>query len=87
MPTPQLLFRLFHQEAVRLFTPTPVAFHCSCSRQRSRNALAALDPQEVEQLLRERGNITMDCEFCNQQYQFSRADLFGSDSPDSTIRH
>ena len=32
---------------------------------------------ELEELLRELGGITMDCEFCNQQYRFGREDLAG----------
>ena len=71
----QLLHRLYHQEPVRLFEPSTVNFHCTCSRQRTRNALASLNPTEVEELLEELGSITMDCEFCNQQYRFLREDL------------
>ena len=71
----QLLHRLYHQEPVRLFEPSTVNFLCSCSRQRTRNALASLNPAEVEELLEDMGSITMDCEFCNQQYRFLRADL------------
>jgi molecular chaperone Hsp33 len=29
----------------------------------------------VNDLLEELGSITMDCEFCNQQYRFGREDL------------
>jgi molecular chaperone Hsp33 len=75
LDTQQLLYRLYHQGPVRLFEPSPVTFHCSCSRDRTRNALAALNPAEVEDLLEELGSITMDCEFCNQQYRFVREDL------------
>ena len=70
-----LLHRLYHQEAVRLFEPRAVSFHCSCSRERTRNALVALGRQELESLLLEQSDITMDCEFCNQQYRFDRNDL------------
>lgn len=75
LPTQTLLYRLYHEEPVRLFEPAAVAFRCSCSRQRTYNALASLGPSEVEDLLQELGRITMDCEFCNQQYHFSREDM------------
>ena len=39
------------------------------------DALATLGSAEVEELLEELGSITMDCEFCNQQYHFNRNDL------------
>ena len=70
-----LLHRLYHQDPLRLFEPSPVSFHCSCSRERTRNALATLDRKELEELLAELGSITMDCEFCQQQYRFERGDL------------
>jgi molecular chaperone Hsp33 len=75
LDTGNLLYRLYHEEPVRLFDPAPVAFRCSCSRERTRNALASLQPAEVSDLLEELGCITMDCEFCNQQYRFTREDM------------
>jgi len=72
-----LLYRLYHQDPVRLFEPSPVRFHCTCSRERTRNALTTLHPTELEELLKDQGSITMDCEFCNQQYSFNRSDLAG----------
>mgnify|MGYP001823475344 CR=1 FL=1 len=75
LETPALLHRLYHEAPVRLFDPSPVVFRCSCSRARTRNALSSLPPSEVIDLLEELGCITMDCEFCNQQYRFTREDL------------
>ncbi len=60
---------------MRLFEPSAVSFCCSCSRERTRAALASLGRAEIEELLEELGSITMDCEFCNQQYRFARADM------------
>ncbi|MEH6608639.1 MAG: Hsp33 family molecular chaperone HslO [Halioglobus sp.] len=71
----KLLFRLYHEEPTRVFEPRRPEFSCSCSRQRSLNALIAIGPEEVESVLVEQGSITMDCEFCNQRYAFLREDL------------
>ena len=71
------IYRLYHEDPVRLFEPAPVSFRCSCSRERTLNALSTLDPAEITELLEELGSITMDCEFCNQQYRFERNDLAG----------
>ena len=71
----QLLHRLYHQDPLRLFEPSAVRFQCNCSRERTFNALASLPPLDLEELLEELGSITMDCEFCNQQYCFNREDL------------
>jgi molecular chaperone Hsp33 len=75
LDTGPLLHRLFHESPVRLFEPAAVTFQCSCSRERTFQALCSLNPAEVEELLAELGSITMDCEFCNQQYRFTREEL------------
>lgn len=71
----QLLYRLYHEDPIRLFEPNGIQFHCTCSRERTRNALSTLGSAEILELLEERGHITMDCEFCNQAYRFERNDL------------
>lgn len=65
-----LLYRLFHEEAVRVFDPSTLHFACSCSRERTASALLSLGRDEVEELLIEQGNIEIDCQFCNQHYEF-----------------
>ena len=72
----QLLHRLYHADPVRLFDPSEVIFQCSCSRERTLGALATIDRAELENILLEQGKITMDCEFCNKQYQYSKDDIF-----------
>lgn len=88
-----LLRRLYHQETVRLFDPQALEFRCSCSRERSANALVSLGQQDAELLLDENdGKVEIDCQFCNQRYIFDAADvaqLFaggGSGAPSRT-RH
>lgn len=79
----ELLYRLFHELSVRLFSPKSLHFACSCSRQRSEEALRSLGRDDVEQLLVEQGVITVDCQFCNQVYRFEAADIramFGQDT-------
>ncbi|GAB3273937.1 Hsp33 family molecular chaperone HslO [Parahaliea aestuarii] len=71
----ELLHRLYHEEALRLFEPRTPLFRCSCSRERTFGALVALGREELESLLAEQGAITMDCEFCNSRYQYQREDL------------
>ncbi len=71
----QVLHRLFHEQPVRVFDPTQVKFACSCSRERSESALLSLGKSEVEELLIEKGNIDIDCQFCNQHYHFSPEDV------------
>lgn len=70
-----LLHRLYHEEALRLFSPRATRFRCSCSRERTLNALASLGADELEAILEEQGAVTMDCEFCNTRYEYQRDDL------------
>lgn len=70
-----LLYRLFHEDRVRLFRGNPVRFACSCSRERCHNALLSIGPTELVRLLDEDGEVKMDCEFCNAQYRFERSDF------------
>lgn len=88
-----LLHRLYHEDAVRLFDSNPLRFHCSCSRERSGNALVSLGEADAKALVDEcDGQIEIDCQFCNERYFFDASDveqLFnggGTDVPSET-RH
>ncbi len=71
-----VLHRLYHEEAVRLFDSQPLRFHCSCSRERSGNALVSLGLEDAQQLAAEHGgNVEIDCQFCNQRYLFDASDI------------
>ncbi|HEV2681303.1 MAG TPA: Hsp33 family molecular chaperone HslO [Rhodanobacter sp.] len=71
----QLLYRLYHEESVRLFEPRALAFGCSCSRERVTAMLRSLGRDEVEAALVARGDeIEVICEFCAQRYHFDRID-------------
>ncbi|KRE99964.1 heat-shock protein Hsp33 [Frateuria sp. Soil773] len=71
----QLLYRLYHEETVRLFEPRPLAFGCSCSRERVESMLRSLGREEVEAALHARGGeAEVICEFCAQRYTFDRID-------------
>lgn len=71
----QLLYRLYHEESVRLFESRPLAFGCSCSRERVTAMLRSLGREEVEAALEARdGEIEVICEFCAQRYLFDRID-------------
>ena len=82
----ELLHRLYHEEDIRLFESSPVAFRCNCSRDRFASNLRNLGEQEVLGIIEEQGSISINCGFCQQQYDFDRVDaaqLFtNSASPD-----
>ena len=74
LPAREILHRLFHEEDLRLFDARPVAFRCTCSRERVANLLRLLGLDEVHSILEEQGKIAVDCEFCNRHYQFDAVD-------------
>ncbi|GLQ95691.1 Hsp33 family molecular chaperone HslO [Dyella mobilis] len=90
-PSQQLLYRLYHEETVRLFQPRPLAFGCSCSRERVEAMLRSLGREEVEATLEsQQGIIEVTCEFCARNYTFDRVDaqhlLSGSTATNSTVQ-
>jgi len=75
LDTETLLHRLYHEEEVRLYEPKALQFGCSCSRQRTLDAVISIGADEVRQLLIEQGSIQVDCQFCAEQYEFTAEDL------------
>jgi len=73
-PCGTILHRLFHEDDVRLFEGSPVFFQCSCSRERVSGILRALGESEVQDIVRERGDVEVQCEFCNRAYTFDAVD-------------
>ncbi len=69
------LYRLFHEQDLLLFDPTTMQFSCSCSRQRTENALLSLGRKDVLELSAEQGLIMINCQFCSQEYRFTAADV------------
>ena len=70
-----LLHRLFHEDDLRLLETAPVAFRCSCSRERIVEMLRALGADEVRGILSEHGHVEVGCEFCGRQYRFDAVDV------------
>ena len=53
----------------------PVAYHCTCSRDRVERALLSLGAEELQQLIDEQGQAELTCQFCDQVHRFSGEDL------------
>lgn len=75
LPHRKLLRRLFHEEDVRLFEGQPLNFRCRCSRERIEMMLRGLGYDEVKDILETEGRVGVNCEFCNQRYEFDRVDI------------
>ena len=72
-----LLFRLFHEEGVRVFDQRTLQARCRCSRERVERTLAQLPHDDLVELI-EDDRLTVTCEFCNRSYGFNEQDTGGT---------
>lgn len=71
----EVLYRLFHEETVRVFEPAVPTFACTCSRERVGGMLRMIGREEIDSVLAERGKVEVGCEFCNARYEFDPVDV------------
>jgi molecular chaperone Hsp33 len=74
LPPRRLLWRLFHEEGVRVFETHPVEARCRCSRERIAGILRAFPMDEIDEMKKE-AVTTVTCEFCNTRYEFTAEDI------------
>lgn len=74
LPPNDLLFRLFHEDGVRVFRPSTVVRGCRCSEERIASVLRGVPRAELEEL-KENGVVDVTCEFCSTHYIFDDAKL------------
>jgi len=75
LDAPTVLRRLFWEEKLLRFAPLTPRFACTCSRNRVGGMLLGLGRTEVDEVLAERGNVEVGCEFCGAQYRFDAVDV------------
>jgi molecular chaperone Hsp33 len=71
----EILHRLFNEDDLRLFEPSPVYFRCRCSRERVGGMLQGLGEAETRAIVQERGAVEVRCDFCNRAYVFDAVDV------------
>jgi molecular chaperone Hsp33 len=71
----RLLYRLFHEEGVKVTPTTALAAECRCSRERIHGYLRQFGAAELEDMREPDGGFTVTCEFCSRKYRFSSADI------------
>lgn len=69
LPLNTLLYRLFHEEQVRVFAPIEIKRGCRCNMDKIRGIIGNLSPEEKIEYS-EGGVIQVTCEFCNTTYEF-----------------
>lgn len=69
-----LLYRLFHEEGVRVFDARPLTDGCRCSREKLEKVLRTMPRAEIEDLKVDDA-VEVTCEFCTTRYRFDDGDL------------
>ena len=77
--TERLLFRLFHERGVRVYSPQAVFDRCSCSRDKLKGVLKGFSAEEIE-ASQEDGEISVTCEFCSTTYRFEVSEVTTADA-------
>jgi molecular chaperone Hsp33 len=71
LPPETLLYRLYHEDGVRLFPAQPLTAFCRCSQERVESMLASFPAEDRADMLKPDGNIHVVCEYCSSDYAVS----------------
>lgn len=74
LSTDLLLYRLFHEDGVRVVSTHDVNANCRCSRERLLDTLKSFEAHALDDMA-EDGIIAANCEFCASEYKFPLSDL------------
>ena len=75
VPADRLLWRLFHEDGVRLFRPKPLRAFCRCSTERILSVLQSFPPEERVEMVEPDGKIRVTCEYCSRVYDVAPEDV------------
>jgi molecular chaperone Hsp33 len=70
----RLLYRLFHEDGVRVYGPVELSAGCRCSRERVERTLRAFPRADIADMKID-GKVVVTCEFCSTDYVFDDEDL------------
>jgi molecular chaperone Hsp33 len=69
-----LLYRLYHEPGVRIFSERPLEWHCRCSRERITEMLSRFNDDDRAHMVKD-GVVTVTCEFCFASYTFAPEEI------------
>ncbi|MGR3502131.1 Hsp33 family molecular chaperone HslO [Pseudaestuariivita sp.] len=70
-----LVVRLFHEEQPRVYDVQPVAFGCTCSKERVQQTLSIYSARDIEKMTTDDGRVTADCQFCGAHYDLDPSEV------------
>ncbi len=68
LPSDRLLYRLFHEDGVRVFDSSPLRAFCRCNEDRILTVLKSFKPEERVEMVEPDGKIRVTCEYCSRVY-------------------
>jgi molecular chaperone Hsp33 len=71
----RLLYRMFHEDGVRMFKPAPLRAFCRCSRERIETVLRSFPAGERAEMVEPDGLIRVTCEYCSRTYDVEPASI------------
>lgn len=74
VPAEKLLYRLFHEQGVRVYDPQLILDRCNCSRDKIKGVLSGFSADEIRDS-QEDGVISVTCEFCSTTYRYQVDEL------------
>jgi molecular chaperone Hsp33 len=69
IPSRDILWRLFHEDGVRVYKSRPLRHACRCSRAKVERTLRSFPREEIEAMAEDKV-VTVTCEFCKSNYIF-----------------
>lgn len=70
-----LLTRLYHEDNPQLFAPQAVKFKCTCSREKTIDALVNVGKEELLADVEEHGEVKISCHYCLTDYCFDEQQI------------
>jgi len=68
LPADRLLYRLFHEEGVRMGDSAPLRDLCTCDEERLTKVMQQFPKEELRELVEPDGKLHARCQFCSREY-------------------
>ncbi|MBP7063452.1 MAG: Hsp33 family molecular chaperone HslO [Ferrovibrio sp.] len=69
LPPHDLLYRLYHEDGVRVYEPMALAARCTCNADRILGILRSFTAEEINHIVAD-GQVAATCQFCSETYRF-----------------
>ena len=75
MTPEEILGQVCGELGVVFMETTPVSYKCYCSRERVTSALISLGRKELTEIMEEKKDFPVGCQFCSEEYLFTPEDI------------